>query len=137
MSNSLHKIWVHVVWAIKNRPPYINPEIEALIHDFIVRRLRQEGCFVKTIGGMPDHVHCLFLQTSKKPIAYVIQQVKGSCSRFINVNKLTIIPFSWQKGYAVFSVSRFHIDTVYRYIQNQKTHHSQIKFRKSRKSTGK
>ncbi len=129
MANSLNKMWVHVVWATKNRNPFIKPEIERLIHDFIVRRLRQEGCFVKIIGGMPDHIHCLFLQTRKKPIAHVIQKVKGSCSRFINVNRLTPIPFSWQKGYAVFSVSRFHVDTVYRYIQNQKTHHSVTKYR--------
>lgn len=116
-------MWVHVVWATKNRFPYITDDIESIIHAFLIKKLRREGCYVKIINGMPDHIHCLFLLTRKKPIAHVMKKVKGSSSRFINQNHLTYFPFAWQKGYAVFSVSRHHVDTTYKYILNQKEHH--------------
>jgi len=36
--------------------------------------------------------------------------------------------FSWQEGYAAFSVSSSNLDQVARYIQNRETHHRKANF---------
>jgi len=37
--------------------------------------------------------------------------------------------FRWQEGYGAFTYSRSELDNVYRYIQNQGTHHARRSFR--------
>ena len=77
---------------------------------------------------MPDHIHCLFLLNSQKSIAEVIKQIKGSSSHFINQNNLTVDKFSWQTGYAAYSISESVIEKVFNYIKNQKEHHQKKSF---------
>jgi REP element-mobilizing transposase RayT len=48
------------------------------IHQFIAEQLREQGCPVRIINGMPDHIHCLFLLSPQKSIAEVIKQIKGA-----------------------------------------------------------
>lgn len=103
--------------------PLIHETIESEIHNFISEQLREIGCPVRVINGMPDHIHCLFLLNSQKSIAEVIKQIKGSSSHFINQNNLIEQKFSWQTGYAAYSVSESVVDKVFQYIKNQKTHH--------------
>ena len=77
---------------------------------------------------MPDHIHCLFLLSREKSIAEVIKQIKGSSSHYINQANLISEKFSWQTGYAAFSVSESIVDKVFHYIKNQKQHHTKKKF---------
>ncbi len=86
------------------------------------------GCPVRIINGMPDHIHCLFLLNPQKSIAEVIKQIKGSSSHFINQNNLISEKFSWQTGYASYSVSESVVDKVFQYIKNQKSHHQKKTF---------
>jgi hypothetical protein len=70
----------------------------------------------------------LFLLSRQKSIAEVIQQIKGSSSHFINQTDLISEKFSWQTGYAAFSVSESIVNKVFHYIKNQKQHHTKKKF---------
>ena len=97
--------------------------IEKKVHGFISEQLREQGCPVRIINGMPDHIHCLFLLNPQKNLSDLIKQIKGSSSHYINRNDLTTEKFSWQTGYAVFSVSESGVERVFQYIQNQKSHH--------------
>lgn len=128
MSHSLNKIWIHAIWATKERKPLINPAIEKKVHTLLQEQLGEMGCSVKIINGMPEHVHCLFLLNSQKSISEVIKQAKGSSSHFINRNNLLAQNFAWQTGYAAYSVSEMAIKIVYDYIQNQKRHHEKRSF---------
>lgn len=76
MPHSFNKIWVHAIWATKKRMPLISADIEKKLHKFISDQLRELGCPVRIINGMPDHVHCLFLLNPQKSIAEVIKQIK-------------------------------------------------------------
>jgi putative transposase len=60
--------------------PIICGAIEKTVYEFISAQLREQGCPVRIINGMPDHVHCLFLLSPQKSIAEVIKQIKGSSS---------------------------------------------------------
>ena len=124
MSHSLNKIWIHAIWSTKERIPLINLSIEKKLYNFITEELREQGCQVKIINGMPDHIHCLFLLNRQKSIAEVIKQIKGSSSHYVNQQDLISGKFAWQTGYAAYSVSESGVEKVYRYIQHQKQHHA-------------
>ena len=102
MPHSFIKIWIHAIWATKERQPMIHKSVENTIYQFISEELRALGCPVRIINGMPDHIHCLFLLSREKSIAEVIKQIKGSSSHFINQANLISEKFSWQPGYAAF-----------------------------------
>ena len=123
MSQSFTKLWIHVIWATKNRQELIDYSIDKKLYDFIHEELIHLGCPVRIINGMPDHVHVLFLQNPQKTISDIVKQIKGSSSHFINRGEFILEKFAWQTGYAAFSVSESQLDTVYHYIKNQKKHH--------------
>ncbi len=61
MPHSFNKIWIHAIWATKERLPLIQSSVEKNIYQYISEQLREQGCPVRIINGMPDHIHCLFL----------------------------------------------------------------------------
>ncbi len=69
MPHSFNKIWIHAIWSTKERLPLIHLTVEAKIHQFINEQLREQGCPVGIVNGMPDHIHCLFLLSPQKSIA--------------------------------------------------------------------
>jgi putative transposase len=128
MPHSYNKIWIHAIWSTKYREPLIQQNVENKIFHYIAEQLRAQGCPVRIINGMPDHIHCLFLLTPKKSIADVIKQIKGSSSHYINQNNIITEKFAWQTGYAAYSVSESGVEKVFAYIKNQKSHHRKNNF---------
>ena len=104
-------------WSTHKRVELIRPEIEQMFINYI-RATPKQKCLVSIVNGMPEHIHCLFMLNKQKSISDVIKQVKGSSSHYINKNNLIPEKFSWQTGYASFSISESAIDKVYQYIKN-------------------
>ena len=129
MPHSFNKIWIHAIWSTKERFPLIVPEIEMPVYEYMRGQFNEAGCAVRIINGMPDHVHCLFLLNPQKSITDVIKQVKGSTSHYVNENNLIHEKFSWQTGYAAYSVSESVLEKVFDYIKNQKQHHHKKTFK--------
>jgi REP element-mobilizing transposase RayT len=128
MSHSFNKIWIHTIWSTKNRIPLIHSRIEKKIHQVISEQLQEQGCPVRIINGMSEHIHCLFLLNPQKSIADIIKQIKGSSSHYINQSNLIAEKFAWQTGYAAYSVSESSVDKVFEYIKVQKQHHLKKSF---------
>lgn len=128
MPHSFNKIWIHAIWATKDRANLIMPNIETKLHQFITKELRELECPARIVNGMPDHIHGLFLLNPQKSIVDVIKQVKGSSSYYINHENLIAEKFAWQTGYAAYSVSESVLEKVYQYIKNQKVHHQKKSF---------
>jgi len=128
MAHSYNKIWLHVVFATKNRLPLINSEAENKIHAHMRQQLIENGCPVRIINGMADHVHLLFLQNPKMAITDIVKQVKGNTSHWINEQNIIADKFAWQTGYAAYSVSESQLEKVFQYIKNQKEHHTKKTF---------
>ena len=129
MPHSFNKIWIHAIWSTKEWLPFIVTKIEKQVHDHMRDQLIELGCPVRIINGMPDHVHCLYLLNPQKANIDVIKQVKGSTSYLINDQNLIKAKFSWQTGYAAYSVSESLVEKVFQYIKNQKEHHAKKTFR--------
>lgn len=128
MPHSYNKIWIHAIWSTKERLPLIKPELEMPLFYFIENQLRELGCPVRIINGIPNHIHCLFLLGMQNSIAEIIKQIKGSSSHFINQQDTLKEKFAWQTGYAAYSVSESLVDKVFEYIKNQKQHHLRRSF---------
>ena len=123
MPHSYNKVWIHAIWATKNRKGLITSKIEAILYPFLRTQFKELNCPLKILNGMPDHIHCLFLLDNNKSIAEVLKQVKGSSSHHMNQNDFAPEKFAWQTGYGAFSVSESGIQKVYDYIKSQKEHH--------------
>ncbi len=128
MSHSFNKIWIHAIWSTKERMPLMDIAIEDKVYKFISEQLRNQGCPVRIINGMSDHIHCLFLLNAQKSIAEVIKQIKGSSSHHINANNFIAEKFAWQTGHAAYSISESGVDKVFEYIKNRKKHHGHKSF---------
>jgi len=117
------RLFYHLVWATKGRAPLITPAIEPALYRFLRDRANEKFAVpLFVIGGMPDHVHILTALRPSIALADFVQDLKGSSSYF--VTQMLGMPFQWQRGYGVFSVSEQDVPRVVAYIRRQKTHHA-------------
>jgi REP element-mobilizing transposase RayT len=78
---------------------------------------------------MPDHIHIFIGMKPTCCISDLVREVKKSSNTFIKENELSKAPFSWQEGFGAFSYSHSHINSVYKYVMNQKDHHKKQTFK--------
>ena len=120
MAHSYYNVWIHAVFTTKYRQHIITPDLEGLLFPFLYEEFDKLGCRLLIVNGLSDHVHCLFLLNANHSYSWVLKQIKGASSHYINENNFIPKKFKWQKGYAVFSVSKSGVTAVYNYIKNQK-----------------
>jgi REP element-mobilizing transposase RayT len=126
MSHSFYNVWIHAVFATKDRQELITPDLEEELYPFLYAEFKELGCKLKIVNGLSDHIHCLFMLDAQKSYSTVIKQIKGASSHYINHQNLVIEKFAWQKGYAIFSVSNSDVDNIYDYIKKQKLKHESL-----------
>lgn len=122
------KIWVHLVFATKNREPLLHQDLRHNLQKHIIENCKQKDIFLQSINGYADHLHCLISLGKDQSIAKVVQLIKGESSFWINQNQFIAENFSWQDDYFAVSVSESQVEKVDRYIKNQETHHSKKSF---------
>ncbi|MDB5008478.1 MAG: transposase [Mucilaginibacter sp.] len=125
---SFVKIWVHLVFATKNREPLLKKEFRKEIFEHIINNCKEKEIFLQAINGYTDHLHCLISLGKDQTISKVSQLIKGESSFWINKNNLTSAKFSWQDDYFAVSVSESQVETIINYIRNQEKHHSKKTF---------
>lgn len=123
MANTYTQIHIQAVFTMQNRSCVIRPNWEDDLYKYITSIIQNNGHKVLSINGMPDHVHVLFGMRPNQSISSLLQDVKGSSSKWINQNRFVPGKFSWQEGFGAFSYSKREISHVVEYIQNQKEHH--------------
>ncbi|MDE6204575.1 MAG: IS200/IS605 family transposase, partial [Duncaniella sp.] len=120
--------YFHIVFSPKYRQPLISEKIEKTVYHLIYNQIMKYHGYVHRINGMPDHIHILASFPPKFPHSEVIKVIKQETSK--NIKSLGIIPSwnGWEEGYASFTCSFREIETIKKYIINQKIHHSSIGF---------
>lgn len=129
MPNTYTQLYIHCVFAVKYRAAVIKPEWEDRLHKYITGIIQNNGHKLLAINSVPDHLHLLVGLNPKQSISEMMRLVKGDSSEFINKEDLTKRKFQWQEGFGAFSNSRSQIDSVIKYILNQKEHHRKKTFR--------
>ncbi|MGE0090291.1 MAG: IS200/IS605 family transposase [Bacteroidales bacterium] len=125
---SYTKIWIHGVWATKNRQKFLNKDVRVSLFEHIKENAIKKDIFLDSINGYNDHIHVLLCLKREQNIADCIQLIKGESSFWINKNKLTSQKFEWQDDYFAVSVSNSKITVLRSYIKNQEEHHKSISY---------
>jgi putative transposase len=125
MSHSYSNNYVHAVYSTKDRKDLIPKEFEKRLYPFIASVAHEHKIPLVASGGMPNHIHLLFLLPATMSLASAINLFKANSSRFLHERGLT---FQWQTGYGAFSVGFPHLDSVTNYIRNQSEHHKKMTF---------
>ena len=123
MSQSLNRIYIHIVFSTKNREPNISEDIKDELFNYLGGVCKSLDCNPLQVGGYKDHIHILCALSKKIALTQLIEKVKSSSSRWIKTKNEEFSNFYWQSGYGAFSVNPTEIDVVKKYIQNQEEHH--------------
>ncbi|HLP52163.1 MAG TPA: IS200/IS605 family transposase [Chitinophagales bacterium] len=125
---SFVKIWVHLVFATKDREPLLNKDIRHDLYNHIITNCKEKEIYLQTINGYTDHIHCLVSLGKDQNISKIAQLIKGESSFWINKMHLTKQKFAWQDDYFAVSVSESQVEQVIQYIKNQEVHHAKKSF---------
>ena len=122
------QIWVHLVWATKNREPLLTKDFRQKLFSHIKENGLTKGIHVDFVNGHVDHVHCLISLNPDQNISKLLQLLKGESSYWANKNNLLNNKLEWQDEYFAVSVSESGIDRLREYIRNQEAHHAKKTF---------
>jgi putative transposase len=123
MADVFSQIYLHLIFAVKNRQALIRPEWEEELYKYTTKIVQDRGNKILAIGGMPDHVHLFVGMKPSETLSDMVREIKKSTHAWIQEKRFSKYAFAWQEGYAAFSYSRSHMDVVCKYILNQKEHH--------------
>jgi putative transposase len=93
------------------------------MHAYLATICRDLGGEAFCVGGVSDHVHVVTTLPRTLSQAELIEQIKKPSSKWIKAFGARYRGFSWQRGYAAFSVSPSHLEAVLQYVQRQEEHH--------------
>lgn len=129
MANTYTQIHIQFVFAVKFRNGLIHASFKEELYQYISGIIKANNHKLLAINGMPDHLHIFIGMRPTQSISDLLQDIKGSSSKWINEKKFLKVKFEWQEGYAAFSYSKSHVKNVIEYIQNQENHHKKESFR--------
>jgi putative transposase len=128
MADTYLSLRVHLVWATKNRRPWLDPEwrprLFACAAAVIDRRVGELFC----AGGARDHIHLYLEPPTTLSLAELVSSIKTTTSKWIHDTYHHRREFRWQHGYGAFSVTPFDDSKIRDYIRNQDMHHKENRF---------
>ncbi len=128
MANTYSQLFVHFVFAVRNRSSIINDNWQGLLYKYIAGIIEKQGHKLFSINGMPDHIHILVSMKTTQSPSDLVYHIKRSSSLWINENKFEKGKFSWQEGFGAFSYGKSQVPAIAKYIENQKEHHKKKSF---------
>jgi len=129
MAQSLSKLYVHIVFHVKNNDVLIRTEDEKELYAYIGGIIKANESFPIQINGTENHLHILTTMSKNISLAKFVEEIKRNSSRWIKSKGEHYRFFTWQGGYAGFSVSQSKMSVVEKYIENQKYHHKKETFK--------
>jgi putative transposase len=121
-------VYIHFIWATKNRAPLISNELKPLLLNHIKENSIKKGIFISSLNCVDDHIHLLVSLGTEQTIAKTAMLIKGESSFWVNKQKLIPTKFEWQDDYIALSVSYSAKDKVKDYIKYQEIHHKKTNF---------
>ena len=129
MANTYTQIHLQLVFAVKFLAAVIDSSWKEELYKYMTGIVQEQKHKMIIINGVADHVHLLIGFKPHQSLSELMQDVKGSSSKWINERKLTRSKFNLQEGYGAFSYSNSDLPNVIRYIKNQEEHHRKIVFK--------
>ena len=129
MGQSLSKIYIHLIFHVKNNSVNIEKEAREDLYRYIGSIIKDNESIPILINGTNDHVHILFVMSKNVSLAGITEEIKHHSSRWIKTQGQQYRNFAWQGGYAGFSVSQSIHEKTKHYIEKQEEHHLKVTFR--------
>lgn len=136
--NVVYRCEYHVVWCPKYRRPVLtsddpavqNPPLEgdpgpvdARLKQIITEYAHEVGAIISEFEVMPDHVHLLVSVDPSYGIGKFVRMAKGRTSRLLRAEFPSLkrrIPTLWTTSYFVATVGGAPLETVKKYIADQR-----------------
>ena len=129
MANTFTQIYIQFIFAVQDRVSLIRCEWKDELYKYITGIVQNNKHKLISINGIPNHIHVFIGYKPHQLIPDLLQDIKGSSSKWINKKGFFMGKFKWQEGYGAFSYSHSQIDSVVKYIMNQEQHHKKKTFR--------
>jgi REP element-mobilizing transposase RayT len=126
MGSTFFSLHYHVVFSTKHRRPLLRDEGLARMHSYLGGIIRGMNGVAEIVGGVADHVHMLLSLRPVHCLADVMRDLKKESTNWAKAELDR--SFSWQEGYAAFTVSPTATEAVRKYIANQEAHHAKRSF---------
>jgi len=124
MGSTFFSLHYHLVFSTKERRPFIKSEWQPRLHAYLGGIIKGMHGVPEIVGGVEEHVH--WRVSGQCCIADVLRDLKKESSTWAKENFDR--RFTWQEGYAAFTVSPTATDSVRRYIATQEAHHHKHSF---------
>ncbi len=128
MANTYTQIHIQAVFTVQDRDSIILKNWKDDLYKYITGIIQNNKHKLLAINGMPDHIHILFGLRPSQSLSDLMQDIKGSSSKWINEKRFVRGKFSWQEGYGAFSYAKTDLPNIIRYIQHQQKHHKRKTF---------
>ncbi len=118
----------HIVFSTKERQRIIIPKIKEELYKYMCGVARNNRGQILRVNGVEDHVHLLAKIKPSIAVSDFAMLVKTNSSKWVSEKFPDLSNFSWQTGYASFTVSESSFDRVADYIAGQEVHHQKFSF---------
>lgn len=125
MGHAYPNVLIHCIFSTKERRNLIPAELHEKLLMYFVGIGKGHDIPILCAGVTSNHAHLLFALPAAIPLAKAVQVLKANSSRWLSEHGFN---FSWQEGYAAFSVSASNREAVKNYIRNQAEHHAKHSF---------
>lgn len=95
MANTYTQIRIHTLFAVKKRTGLIQKEWKDELYKYITGIIQTQDHKLVAINGMPDHLHIFFGMRPIQSLSYLVQDIKGRSSKWINEKKFIKDKFEW------------------------------------------
>jgi putative transposase len=129
MSQSLAKLYVHIVFHTKYNRKLIKEDIRPELYAYMGAIIKDNNSTPIIINGVEDHVHILCIMSKNIALAKLVENIKKYSSKWIKTKGKSYIDFSWQNGYGGFSVGYNTYQITENYIKNQENHHKKKSYK--------
>ena len=120
--------YLHIVFSTKSRFKFLTPAVEEELFRYIAAIVKGHGSVLLIGNGTADHIHLLISFSKHTDIPKMIGEIKRSTSKLLKTKGPALSKFAWQEGYSAFTVGHTQLESVKRYIEKQKAHHSKTLF---------
>ncbi len=120
--STFYKLHYHIIFGTRERRASLNTEIRPRLWSYMAGTVSGSGGVPRRINGWKDHVHLLVDLKPSQNIADIVQEVKKASTPWLR-DAAGMGDFSWQDGYAAFTVGHRELDVIQRYVKEQEEHH--------------
>jgi len=129
MANTYRKIYLQIIFAVKNRNALLHKSWRPELFQYIAGIINQRKHYSLAVNGVQDHIHMFLDYNGHELIEDLVREIKKSSNSYIKDKNLSPFKFEWQSGYGVFSHGYREKDAIINYVKNQEEHHRGKSFR--------